>query len=627
MTTAQIIFSIYIYSLLAVYMVTFYKLFPKAGRKQWEGLVPVYNVYIWLKIMKKPWWWMLLMLMDGVNFLVMLMMNVELGRTYNKHKPLDILLFLILPHYAIIKLTYLENAEYTGATDWANDEHRKKREAGDHFILAFSTLGAGHVVTFVFRLLGSKNKKGRKTMVKEWSDAFLFALIAASLIRTLVIEAFNIPSPSMEKELLVGDYLFVSKMSYGPKLPNTPIAIPFVHNTIPIINTKIYVEWQKRPYRRLPGFGSVERNDIVVFNFPAGDTAINDPGTTGLMGHDYYAQLRTRAFNLFLKDRTQGKFPSGVKSAMKEFASVESQYFSKARKLYMDQYGLLARPVDKRENYIKRCVAIPGDSLEIIGGELFINGKPAEKLENIQYRYEVRVKEDMTVEQFLSHIQQLQQVSKERFDINPIDIRPLDRENRIFSIHLTPQNFKKFISHYGEENVLRQDLPKGYYVYANADSTRTDEWNMIRNSIQATNVYTVTDREQALFPYLSIYPNHQSFDWTEDNFGPIYIPKAGDKLDLTKAKNVILYRKVIEHYEHHSIEMKDGKVLIDGTEQTEYEFEMDYFWLMGDNRHQSADSRFWGFVPDDHVVGKAVFIWMSRDDDGSIRWNRVFKSI
>lgn len=619
MTTAQIIFSIYIYSLMAVYMACFWKLFQRAGRKPWEGLVPIYNVYIWLKIMKKPWWWIFLLLLDGVNFLMMLIMNVETGRTFNKHKPKDILLFLLLPHWGMIKLTYFEEAEYVGDTDWKNEEHRERRKAGDHLILGISTLGAGHAVTYIFQLIGSKNKKGRKTMIKEWADAFLFALIAASIIRTLVIEAFNIPSPSMEKELLVGDFLFVSKISYGPKLPNTPLAIPFVHNTIPYINTKSYVEWQKRPYRRLPGLGSVQRNDIVVFNFPAGDTAINDPGTTGLMGHDYYAQLRTRAFNMFLKDRSQKGWPATSQDAVNQFEAEKDIYLQKARFMFNDHYGLIDRPVDKRENYIKRCVAIAGDSLEIREGIIYLNGSKGEPLENIQRKYTVHVDPEKVKEPFVQHVRSLMSVAKENYEIHEREINA-DTSRRDIFIHLTPGNEVKFKSFYGDENVMPQNNPKGFY-----NTLSGYDWNLMVMHFRRINPYNAT--EQELIQYLPIYPNTTEIDWTEDNFGPIYLPKRGDVINISNPKNYAIYKRVIEGYERREIYRKDGKVFIDGKETDTFEFTMNYYWLMGDNRHQSADSRFWGFVPEDHVVGKAVFIWLSRDEDGGFRWNRMFRSI
>jgi signal peptidase I len=637
MTTAETIFSIYLYSMFAVYMATFWKLFQRVGRKPWEGLVPFYNVFVWLKVMKKPWWWVVFFIpyitfspflfsfmFDGVIFLLLLIMNVELGRVFNKHKPADILMFLFLPQVAIAKLTFTENPEYVGPTDWNNEEQREKRKAGDHLILGISTLGAGHLVTMVFRLIGQKNKPGKKTMIKEWGDAFLFALIAASVIRTNVVEAFNIPSPSMEKELLVGDFLFVSKVSYGPKLPNTPIAIPFVHNTIPFINTKSYVEWQKRPYRRLPGLTSVDRNDIVVFNFPAGDTAINDPGTEGLMGHDYYAQLRTRAFNMFLKDCSKKAWPRSSKQAITDFAQVEQQYLQKARYLFDEHYGLIPRPVDKRENYIKRCVAIAGDSLEILSGVLFINGKPAESLENMQLRYIVQYDQAIVKQPFEAHIQNLLANAKENFGINQVEISA-DVPNQRFSVHLTPENLKKFRGFYGEQNVYLNEQPRGAYTFDQADTLGSEQWMGIRNTFGRIDPFNAKERN--LYPHLPIYPNVPFIDWTEDNFGPIYIPRAGDKVDITDAKNLAIYRRVITAYEGHTLEEKDGKVFIDGAEATEYTFAMNYYWLMGDNRHQSADSRFWGFVPEDHVVGKAVFIWFSRDPEGGVRWNRMFRLI
>lgn len=607
MTTAQLIFSIYIYSMLAVYMASFWKLFQQRGRKAWEGLIPGYNIFVWLKVMQKPWWWIFFFmpyiafdpfhfsfLLEGVVFLMLLIMNVELGRAFGKHTPKDVLTFLFVPQYAIIRLTYLDKPAYEGPTDWSDDVQREKRRLGDHVALFFSTFGLGHIIVFIFMLIGSKDKKDKKTIVKEWSDAFLFALVAATIIRTLIIEAFNIPSPSMEKELLVGDYLFVSKVSYGPKLPNTPLAIPFVHNTIPLINTKSYVEWQKRPYRRLPGLGSVDRNDIVVFNFPAGDTAINDPGADGLMGHDYYQQLRRVALQFWMQQHSMNANIQLSQEQYMQFLAEFPKYKAMARKAFEDKFGLIGRPVDKRENYIKRCVAIAGDSLEIRDRIIYINGQPAETPENLQFRYKLWLKGDQPLND---------NVLKEEYDINlpkpgenryPTDIR----SNKMFAdLSLTAENLELFSNTPEIDSITPQLKDRGY--------------NYAINSLNP----------------MPIFPNHPSYDWTEDNFGPLYIPEEGVTIDLTEEKNRILYRRIISVYEGHDMEVKDDGVYIDGSKTDTYTFEMNYYWMMGDNRHESADSRFWGFVPEDHVVGKAVFIWFSKDPEGGIRWNRIFRTI
>ena len=605
MTTNEYIFFIYIATLILVYMVSFYKIFPKAGLEKWEGLVPGYNVYAWLKVIKSPWWWMFFLLIPGLNFLMMIVMNVELGRAFKKFTWQETLKFALLPHWGILELAYKgENDVYFEGTDWAVEEHRKEREMSDHVGLALTLPVIGHALVYALKLTGTKDKPKKKTLVKEWGDSILFAVVAASIIRSLFFEAFTIPTGSMEKNLLVGDYLFVSKVSYGPKLPNTPLSIPFVHNTIPFLNTKSYVEWWKMDYHRLPGLGDVERNDVVVFNFPAGDTAINDPGVTGLMGHTYSSLTRDLAFTNYLKSEY---IPSKVGFDVNKFTAADidnfyanklDSYYKSASNSFKEEYGLIKRPVDKRENYIKRCVAIPGDSLKIINRELYVNGKKSGDSENMQFNYKLKLSAPFDDEALKeNHNITIPQKFEERYRYEP-------NGDLIATISLTKEVLK----------VMQSGK------YKNVIDIDTSAVNDFKHYVQYGKC-------------LPIYPNHPKFkNWTEDNYGPIYIPKKGDKIDLTNEDNYIIYHRVITAFENHTLEKKDGKILLDGAEVTEYEMEMDYYWLMGDNRNGSADSRFWGFVPEDHVVGKAVLIWFSKDQqqgwfDGGVRWNRIFKSI
>jgi signal peptidase I len=362
------------------------------------------------------------------------------------------------------------------------------------------------ILTFGLYLLLKKPEK-KKSVMREWVDAILFAVIAATIIRALFIEAFTIPTSSMEKSLMIGDFLFVSKVSYGARIPMTPIAFPFAHHTMPMTdNVKSYMEWLKIPYTRLPGLGKIKNNDIVVFNYP-----------------------------------------------MEDF-----------------------RPVDKREHYIKRCVGLPGDKLEVKGGDLYINDKLADMPEKMQMKYHVRTNGS---------------------DFNPKTIREMDiteggriSEHGDFELSLTPENRDKMMNFGNVVHVERMKEPKDEYA----------EY---------------------------IFPHHPHYKWNVDNFGALEIPKEGAtvKLDLN---NLPLYKRIIEVYENNQLEVKDGRIFINGKESDSYTFKMDYYFMMGDNRHNSADSRFWGFVPNDHIVGKAVFVWLSIDSNASsiftkVRWNRV----
>lgn len=588
MTAYQIIFSIYIYAMLATYFITLPKIFQKVGRPAWEGYVPVYNFYIALKVMKRPWWWMVFFIMPGINFLMMVICNVEMGRTFRKFHWKETVKQIFIPHLTYFELAFKETV-YFGDTDWAIEEQRKERELSDHVALFFTVPFLGHALYYLFGFM-YKDKPKRKTRTAEWVSAILFAIVAASAIRTYVFEAYTIPTPSMEKNMLVGDYLFVSKLHYGPKLPNTPLAIPFVHNTIPWINTKSYVEWWKIGYKRLPGFSHVKRNDVMVFNFPAGDTAINDPGVEGLMGHTFSKIRDEIAIAKFMKDNP------GVKA--ENFYNSPWKYRVWANDFLENEYGLIRRPVDKRENYIKRCVGIPGDIIEIKDDQLIVNGKNAPNFDGMQFNYEIP-RSLLGLNGFLDNM-------REEFDL--VYERDLSNSDSAayFRAPLTAEG-KQYV-----ESKVR--IKRMNHKFASIVSDK-----FIHPKIGV-------DYRQILMTF----PMHPKFKkWNVNNFGPLWIPKKGAKIELTE-DNIIFYERCITVHEGHQLEQKNGEILIDGKAQTHYTFEMNYYWLMGDNRHNSADSRFWGFVPEDHVVGKAVLIWMSVDPEygflkGGIRWDRLFK--
>jgi len=386
--------------------------------------------------------------------------------------------------------------------------------------------------------------EGKQTKVIEWVDAIIFAVIAATFIRLFFIEAYTIPTSSMEKSMMVGDYLFVSKTAYGPKMPNTPISFPFVHHTMPLSSTmKSFSTIIHYPYRRIAGFGKVKNDDVVVFNFPEGDTvAINMPDRS------YYDLVRMYSRERVINDKAS--------------------------------FGdIIYRPVDKRENYIKRCIAIAGDSLKIIKGQVFVNGKPQKEIPGIQYKYLIN-----------TNGTPINASALEKLDITQSDIEESDSR---YLISLTTEQLKKM-------DGLKFILSKERRTYP-------------------------TD-----FVDPALFPVDPKFAWNLDNFGPIWVPKKGVTINLS-LNNLPLYKRIIAVYEENDLKIKDGAIYINGAPASTYTFKMDYYWMMGDNRYNSADSRYWGFVPEDHVVGKASFVWLSLDKNKSflskIRWDRFFMAV
>ena len=377
--------------------------------------------------------------------------------------------------------------------------------------------------------------------IYEWVNAIVFATVVASLVHLYIFQMYVIPTSSMEKSLLVGDYLYVSKVTYGPQMPNTPISFPFVHHTMPFSQTKkSFCEAVKWPYHRLKGLKKIERNDVVVFNFPAGDSVLLENQAA-----NYYDVLR----------------------------SYEETFGVTAREELAKQYTVITRPVDKRENYIKRCVAIPNDSLEIRDGKVIVNGIPQEPIAGLQYMYIVQTSSPIS-----------------QYAIEKLGVTEYSGNGSVYYMYLTDE--------------------------AVAELERLNNVTSVRRYIYA--------------PNNDVFPHWQTPRWSQDNYGPIWIPKKGVTIALTP-ENLPLYRRIIETYEGHTLQEQDDAILIDGNPATEYTFAMDYYWMMGDNRHNSADSRFWGFVPEDHVVGKASFVWLSLDANkrfpANIRWSRIFQKV
>ena len=498
-----ILFIIIVPALFTLPIAFTWKQFKSAGQKGWQAFVPYLNIFVLLKIIKKhrKFWWWFFIVFPYINLFMLLLMLIELGKCFGKFKVWEEFMAAILP---FIFFPFIVKDEKYQDPDTA--------------------------------------KRPKKSTAREWFDAIVFAVVAALIIRTYVFEAFTIPTSSMEKSLCVGDYLIVSKIHYGPKRPNTPLAFPFVHNTLPFSSTaKSYVEWIKLPYHRYPGTSTIKRNDPIVFNYPAGDTVCD-------------------------------KFQSSV-----SYYDLIREYGRERVWNDHENFGhVIAHPVDKRENYVKRLIGMPGDELQIIDGIVYINGEQGFQPEHMQFNYTVTTTG------------------------NGINKRILDKYDITEGYHGANPN----------EAIL--NISEGVAQELRQLSFITSVERNITPAGEGTNY--------ELFPHRpDLYP------WNVDNYGPLTVPQKGTTVQLT-LENLPLYERIIHAYELHDLQVRDNQIFIDGQSADSYTFEMDYYWMMGDNRHNSADSRYWGFVPENHIVGKAVFVWLSLDKvNGGIRWKRMFR--
>ncbi len=458
-----------------------WKLYKKAGKKSWQAIIPVYNAIVLMRIINRPVWWVFLLFIPIINLLMFPVIWVETSRSFGKNKTIDTILAVVLLGFYNFYLNYFTNVSYI-----KNRSLKTRTEFG------------------------------------EWVSSIIFAIVAATLVHTYFMQPYTIPTSSLEKSLLIGDFLFVSKFHYGARVPMTTVAAPMVHDSLPIIHTKSYLNKPQLPYFRLPGFEDIKRNEIVVFNWPT-DTV---------------------------------------------------RFFRDHSKIHVD------KPIDKKSNYVKRCVGVPGDSLEIKDGYIFINGKQTVLPDRAKPQY---------INKVVTDGQQLSTATLKRYNVTEGSF-----QGDYYMLNLTDKNAKRLANNPLIKSVTKQITPNGNF-------------------------------DKSIFPHNNQYP------WSVDNYGPIYIPEAGKTVDLN-LKTLPLYKRIIKVYEHNNLTVNGDEIFINGKLATTYTFKENYYWMMGDNRHNSEDARYWGYVPFDHVVGKPVFIWFSWDTNGQglankIRWNRVFTTV
>lgn len=517
-------------------------IFKKAGIAPWKSVVPFYNIWLWTsEVIRKKWWWFVLFLIPYLGIFMFLYMVWETIHHFNKHGYLPLILGTLFFPFFMPYLGFSKKEQYV-----------------------------------------AELPEMPKSSARSWIDALIFAVAAAYIIRACWFELYTIPTSSMESSLMVGDFLSVSKLAYGVRVPQTPIAMPFVHNKLPLTDhAKSYTEIIKLPYLRSKQLRPIRHNDVVVFNYPDGDTVALERQAESYYAivREFEAMLNPNAPQVDKQNVYYRYAPETIMQLQQKYAG--DYYPGKGRDAVWKEYHIVARPVDKRENYVKRCIALPGDKLSIVNKQVHINGQPVTNPKRIQYSYMVYHPTGM----------QLSQKKRKELNINEEDVQRVDQYTAVYRL--------------------------------NADQ-------VAKITKMGYTVQVLEDKAGEYDP--SIFPHSPEYAWNKDHFGPLVIPAKGMTVAID-AKNIVLYEQIIRQYENNALQVRDGKVYINGQEAHSYTFKMNYYFMMGDNRHNSADSRFWGFVPEDHIVGKASVVWLSVDkfktwgDKGKIRWNRMFKKI
>ncbi len=508
-------------------------LFPKMGIEKWKALVPVLNIVELAEKTGRPRWYGFLFLVPIVAFFIVAGVAVATVRSFNRFSFWESAVAVIYPPISFYMLAKDDNAQYEGAILHREAVYMEEVK---------KTKDAGHDKK-VHRLM--KNNPYAKASWREWVESIVFAVFAAAFIRMFLIEAYVIPTPSMEGSLLVGDFLFVSKSSYGIRTPQTVAMVPLLHNRVPILGTESYFKKPSLPYYRLPALREIKRNGPIVFNWPVGDSV--------------YITTK-RSYTVGQVAREPG------------FLSYDPELRSKVA-----NKDFKVRPIDKKDHYIKRCIGLPGDTLQIIDGQVHINGAPGENPEFMQFQY--LLAGDMS------------QINPRRLEEWGID----------------------------EGDTWGVGGQRGFFL----DNEQVRKMREADPNIQLIKVPNPPDARK-LFPHDP--PNYPG--WSVDNYGPIYIPAKGATVQLNTS-NLSMYRRIINVYEDNDLSVNGDQILINGQPADSYTFKQNYYWAMGDNRHNSEDSRMWGFVPHDHIVGKPLFIWFSTKNGSmakGVRWNRLFKS-
>lgn len=513
-----------------------WKLYIKAGRKAWEAFIPVYNAIVLMQIINRPKWYTFLLFVPVINLIMFPVVWVETIRSFGYNSTKDTILVIVTLGFYIYYINYTQNPTYI--TD---------------------------------RSLVPTNKTA------DTISSILFAIVVATFVHTYFIQPFTIPTSSLEKSLLVGDFLFVSKYNYGARTPMTTVAAPMVHDTIPIINTKSYSSWPQLPYFRLPGYEKIKNNDIVVFNWPT-DTL----------------------YNMY-------------KAADKRYD----------------------KPIDKKTNYVKRCVGIAGDSLEIKNGDIYINGKELILPERAkpQFYYKIKlndnssdyVKNDYEIREAVDFFE----ISNEIWD-NPqlraelVKVYKFEEVNR--------DSLKSEVTGLIDQEIFQKlnlRFSKSYF-YGNLTNEKFEKLKK-DSRVKSIEKRISTESEDGIFPDFKDGIPSTIHKWNVDNFGPIYIPKKGATVALNR-QTLPFYKKIINEYEGNDLKVNGNEIRINGQVATSYTFKQDYYWMMGDNRQNSLDARYFGYTPADHIVGKPIFIWMSWDSNAKgimnkVRWDRLFTTV
>jgi signal peptidase I len=461
-----------------------WKMYESAGRKRWQAAIPIYNAIVLMKIIGRPTWWTILLFIPVINLIMFPVVWVETLRSFGRRSTVDTILVILTFGFYLYYINYTQPLNYVADRSTAPD-----------------------------------------TKTADTISSLLFAIIVATIVHTYFIQPFTIPTSSLEKSLLVGDFLFVSKMNYGARVPMTTIALPMVHDTIPLTKKKSYLNWPQLPYMRFPSIEDIKRNDIVVFNWPV-DTVYKFRDNSGLR---------------------------------------------------------VDKPIDKKSNYVKRCVGLPGDNLSIKDGLIYIDGKELILPERAKPQYSYKLALDGKT---------------------PIDFETLFKE-----LDITDPAF--FLDDQKRDTLLIRALT----------AAGAERFKQVPGITSVTRIIS-KGTEKSVFAHTK--------NWNQDNYGPIYIPQKGKTVALN-LETLPFYKNIITDYENKKLEVNGTEIRIDGKVATNYTFDQNYYWMMGDNRHNSEDSRYWGFVPENHIVGKPIFIWLSWDTNGKginkIRWDRVFTTV